>query len=315
MSKTPLQQQSGTFKGTWKQLQHLNTLLEDHEAVASFSWWPVNEDVNPAFLAQHCEDVAALNLQQNQVETWGFEIHVWPCDTFDFSNLSEQLGLSQVTLRSTPVPEKDWLAENFKAFQAIEIGNFYIHGSHESPSLLSPQQQTICLDAATAFGSGRHETTAACLRLVEDLAIQAPWKKALDLGCGSGLLAIAMAMLCPVPTWASDIDEQAVAVAWQNAKRNKVETYLHCLKSDGVASPALQQEAPFQVVVANILAGPLMQLAPDLAPMVAPGGHLILSGFLKSQETELLDIYLSLGFELAQRIQDGDWVAVCLKKI
>ena len=308
----PLQQLTGTFEATFEQLYYLSCLLEDQEDIASFSWWPLEEEATFGLVA-HEKDHRPP--QAKTSHTWGYEIHLHPSSILEILPFFEQANLAHITFAKDQLPEKDWLAETFLNFQPLEIGEFYIHGSHETALSPPNEKKVICLDAATAFGSGRHETTASCLLLLEALFQEKPWKNALDVGCGSGLLAIAMAMLCPVPTWASDIDPEAVRVAIQNAIRNQVGDLLHIVESAGVSCEKLQHQKPFEVVVANILAEPLIQLAPDLTSAVTQGGNLVLSGFLDTQEADLLKTYQALGFQKIQRIQDKDWVAVRLKKI
>lgn len=206
---------------------------------------------------------------------------------------------------------RDWVAENQRAFPPFRVGRFYIYGScvkTPPPKGAHP----ILLDAATAFGTGEHETTRGCLLALDRLARRRKIRNPLDLGCGTGILAIAAARLSPVRVLASDIDPEAVRVAQANARANGVGARLRVVESVGFAHPEIVRNAPFDLIVANILARPLCVLARDMARRLAPGGVAVLSGLLTRQAAGVLAAHRQQGLRLAGRIALGDWPTLVL---
>jgi ribosomal protein L11 methyltransferase len=165
-----------------------------------------------------------------------------------------------------------------------------------------------------AFGTGHHETTALCLSLLSDLAKRRRFLRVLDLGTGTGLLAIAAAKLWRRKVLASDIDPVAVAIARDNAILNEVGPLIRPIVADGLASPKLAQGAPYDLVIANILAGPLTRLAPQIAAAIAPGGMIILSGLLAWQQNLVSSFYRPHGLVLRRQLCDGPWSALLLER-
>jgi ribosomal protein L11 methyltransferase len=162
-----------------------------------------------------------------------------------------------------------------------------------------------------AFGTGHHETTALCLGVLSDLAKRRTFVNVLDLGCGTGLLAIGAAKLWRRPVLASDIDPVAVEVTEENARGNGVAPLVRAVVADGLTSPALATAAPYDLIIANILAGPLTHLAMSISAALAPGGMLVLSGLLHNQENMILSFYHRLRF--VARHRDGPWSALVLE--
>jgi ribosomal protein L11 methyltransferase len=318
---------SGTFQATLAQAHCLEMSVDDFlsDALVSFSWWPLEEDGQDTsvFLTDTGQVKPLPCTSEQALLRWGYEVHVFPSElpphlTFGSAFLDACLvscGIQLLTYEAVPLPEKDWLAENFLSFQPISVGSFYIYGSHHETVTIPPGQRGLCLDAATAFGSGRHETTASCLQLLESLAAEASWGKALDLGCGAGILAIALAMLTSKPVWASDLDPEAVRVTTENSRLNAVEALVHPVESLGLQAESLQAQAPFDLIVANILAEPLKQMAPDLALALSPGGWLILSGILDSQAEDMERLYQATQFETIRTVQQQGWTTFLFKKL
>jgi len=179
------------------------------------------------------------------------------------------------------LPEKDWAAENQRSFQPFQVGPFWVHPSHNAdgqPAGALP----IEIDAGMAFGTGTHATTRGCLELLATLE-PAETVNAVDVGCGSGILAIGMAKLWKRPVLGGDNDAQAVEVATENAERNGVAPLCRFFTSIGLRAPELSARAPYDLIVANILAGPLMELSESFAPATRPGGRVLLSGLLVEQ--------------------------------
>ncbi len=207
------------------------------------------------------------------------------------------------------VPNLDWVAESQKALPPVQAGRFYIHGSHTkgpAPAASIP----IMIDAGAAFGTGRHESTRGCLIALSHLAQRRRFRRPLDLGCGSGVLAIAIAKLWPAPVLAVDRDRTALGVAVENARLNGVALRLRCAVSDGYRSAVVARRAPYDLIVANILAAPLAAMAGDLARCLAPGGVAVLSGLLAAQQVAVMAPHRSRGLRLKKRVVLGDWATV-----
>jgi ribosomal protein L11 methyltransferase len=198
------------------------------------------------------------------------------------------LGRTAPAVFVSDVPDTDWVAENQRSFPPLAIGRYFVRGSHVTvPN--PPGAWPIELDAGIAFGSGEHATTRGCLLAIEACVRRRKPRRALDLGCGSAILAIALARAGVARVVASDIDRDSVRVARENLRINGVERQVRAVVSDGFAR--LPQRHGFDFVVANILARPLVRLAPELARAVAPHGTLVLSGLLAEQETEVRVAY------------------------
>ncbi|HEX2890180.1 50S ribosomal protein L11 methyltransferase [Vineibacter terrae] len=199
------------------------------------------------------------------------------------------------------LPETDWVAENQRSFQPFAVGPFWVHPSHE-PGQPPTGAIPLRIDAGLAFGTGTHATTRGCLEAIAALD-PACGRRAIDVGCGSGILAIAMAKLWRRPILGSDNDPEAVAVARENAELNSAADLCMFHVAEGLESPVLTDASPFDLIVANILAQPLIDLAPAFARAAAPGATLILAGLLAEQEDEVCAAYAPLGFPRIARVE------------
>jgi len=205
------------------------------------------------------------------------------------------------------VPPRNWVAETQRLLAPIRAGRFFIHGSHFTGS---PPRGTVPLqiEASIAFGTGRHETTRGCLLALDRLARSGRrFRRPLDLGCGSGILALAMAHLWEVPVLAADNDGPAVAVARDNMRINAAADRVRVVKSNGFRAPALRRDGPFDLIAANILARPLCRLARGFAGHLASGGRAVLSGLMVDQEGAVVAAQERQGLRLVQRTRLGDW--------
>ncbi len=220
------------------------------------------------------------------------------------------LGAPDVAIEA--LPALDWVAESQKGLAPLRAGRFFVHGAHAAEARPAAAL-AIQIDAGQAFGTGHHESTRGCLLALEAASRGPRPRSCLDLGCGSGVLAIAMAKLWRVPVLAADIDPLAVTIARENARLNRVGPWVHALESDGPARRSLVRPGPYDVIAANILAGPLTVMAGGLAGVLAPGGILILSGLLRHQEAAVLERYRSRRLHLRQRLTLGDWVTLVLR--
>ena len=208
------------------------------------------------------------------------------------------------------LPDVDWVTESHKALPAIQAGPFFIHGSHIKESA-PPGAIPILIEAGPAFGTGRHESTLGCLLALADIAKDRGPVRALDMGCGSGLLAIAMAKLWACPVSAVDNDPEAVRAAVGNAAANGVGERVTARRGDGYDETVLGTGASFDLIVANILAAPLQAMAPDLKRHLEPRGVAVLSGLLVDQADEVVAAHAPL--RLARRIPLGGWVTLVLE--
>jgi ribosomal protein L11 methyltransferase len=216
-------------------------------------------------------------------------------------------------LRPELLPDEDWVATVQRGLHPIEAGRFFIHGSHDR-ARAGAKPYAIEVDAGQAFGTAHHGTTRGCLLLLDRLAKKQGIWRMLDLGTGSGVLAIAAAKGLCGDILATDIDPIAIKVAKANFARNGVAPEVTAITAAGLAHPAIAARAPFDLIVANILAGPLLKLAPGIARVAANGGHLILSGLLDDQAREVRGRYLAQGFALEARMSLEGWTALHMRR-
>lgn len=226
------------------------------------------------------------------------------------------ISLSAADIHIEPVPDIDWLAHSYQQFAPFTVGDFYIYGSHydgEKPA----DKIMLQIDAATAFGSGEHGTTAGCLDALQELKAEGfTPTDTLDLGTGSGILAIAAWKLWGTPVFATDIDPESVRVTEVHAGMNATPLAAHAMSTevaDGFHSARLNGSEKFDLVIANILAGPLVQMAEDLVKCVGPGGYVLLSGMLNDQAAEVGEAYTSRGLMLKKRYDRAEWTSLLLK--
>ncbi len=205
------------------------------------------------------------------------------------------------------MPAKNWLLECYQSFKPIIIGKYYIYGSHITDT---PPEDKIALkiDAATAFGTGEHQTTHGCLEALNNLNFVP--EKVLDVGCGSGILAMAYAKTFQKPVDAVDIDDESVRVATQNAADNGLKELIHVWQSDGYKNVSNS----YDLILCNILARPLMDMASDLKQHLNPGGMAILSGFLNRQERWVLKAHTDIGLKLITKYRVNGWSTLVVQK-
>ena len=221
---------------------------------------------------------------------------------------AQALGLDLPDWRWEELPDIDWVAENQRSFRPFAVGPFWVHPSHVMdgrPAGLLP----LRIDAGLAFGTGTHATTRGCLEMLATLD-PADTVNAVDVGCGSGILAIAMAKLWNRPVIGGDNDAEAVEVARENAALNGVPELCSFFVSPGLQADELAGRAPYDLIVANILAAPLLDLAEAFGASVRPGGRVLLSGLLVEQAASILTGYERCGFSFERRIDletGGAW--------
>ncbi|KAJ02124.1 50S ribosomal protein L11 methyltransferase [Sulfitobacter mediterraneus] len=211
------------------------------------------------------------------------------------------------------LPETDWVAHVRRELAPVEAGRFFVYGSHDADKV--PEgREPLLIEAAMAFGTGHHGTTLGCLRALDRLANDGfHGRNVADIGCGTAVLAMGAARIWPETVLASDIDEVAVDVAAANVLANGLEGRVKCVEAAGFDHPDLAAAAPFDLVFANILKGPLIALAPDMAQALQPGGYAILSGILNEQADEVIEVYARSGINLVHRESIVDWTTLTLR--
>ncbi|MCM2438178.1 50S ribosomal protein L11 methyltransferase [Agrobacterium vitis] len=210
------------------------------------------------------------------------------------------------------IPDIDWIAKSLEGLTPVRAGRFLVHGSHDRDKV-RPHDLAIEIDAGQAFGTGHHGTTAGCLEMIDSVVRARRPRNALDLGTGSGVLAIAVRKLVNVPVLATDIDPIAVRVAKENGTRNGVPNGIEWRTAPGFHSTAFGEFGPFDLIIANILARPLMKMAPQLVTHLAPGGSVILSGILASQRWKVIAAYNGAGVKHVRTIWRNGWVTIHLQ--
>ena len=272
-------------------------------------------EVFEAALANVCETVGFF--RDHDKETWRVEgVRTVGAKQNELTSaLALASMVSGVTpdLSIIPVEADGWLARTRAAFPEQFIGRrFAIRGTHLM-SPLTPGRTTLVLDAAVAFGSGEHNSTRGCLIAFETVARRKP-RRILDLGTGSGILAMAAAKLLRRPVLATDIEPWSVRVAGENAERNGVGKLVRPVLADGWRTPAVRAGAPYDLVFGNILARPLKSMARDLADHLAPGGTAILAGLLRTQARDVLAAHRRQGLILERIIDLAPWATLVLRR-
>lgn len=265
--------------------------------------------------------VDAVSVFEHEVDEWAeplsFEVDLWLAEQPEPKSLRSRLleatgGLGIVLpepLVVEELPPETWLeAASLKA-PPQHVGRFFVHPDPGDP--LPRAAVPILMEAGLAFGSGEHATTRLCLLALDRLVARRP-RRVLDLGCGSGILAIAAAKACRCRVWAVDNDPIAVRVARENVARNGVADRVRVMLGEGLARGALRRVAPFDLALANILADPLIELAPALAGALAPGGRLVLSGFLDRQAAAVEEAYRRCGLRRLGELDARPWAALVL---
>ncbi|EAP77316.1 50S ribosomal protein L11 methyltransferase [Roseovarius nubinhibens] len=211
------------------------------------------------------------------------------------------------------VPDQDWVAKVRRELTPVEAGRFFVYGSHDADKV-PDGAEPLLIEAAMAFGTGHHGTTQGCLQALDHLANQGfVGTSVADIGCGTAVLAMAAARIWPGVMLASDIDAVAVEVAEANVAANGLEGRVNCLEAMGFDHEVLQA-TQFDLIFANILKGPLIDLAPEMTEQRLPGGYAILSGILNEQADEVVAVYEGLGNSLVQRTEIGEWTTLILQK-
>ncbi|TNJ42042.1 50S ribosomal protein L11 methyltransferase [Phaeobacter sp. B1627] len=239
-----------------------------------------------------------------------------------FTEAPDQAGLALLaTLHGakpfavSELPETDWVAHVRRELAPVEAGRFFVYGSHDADK--RPEDKIpLLIEAAMAFGTGHHGTTLGCLRALDRLLSDGfAATKVADIGCGTAVLAMAAARVWQgADILASDIDQVAVDVAEANMEANGMKGAVTCLEAAGFDAPLLHDVAPYDLIFANILKGPLVALSPDMAAHLREGGYAILSGILNEQADDVIAVYAQNGINLVKRDEIGEWTTLTLRR-
>lgn len=268
--------------------EQLSTYLE--ETALSVSWSESNAEICQV---QIICDPKLVPLVQENIEGF-YRAHALP----------------EYPIASSPLPQENWLEAVHKNFPPLTIGKFFVYGSHtkeHAPTSLIPLQ----VDAATAFGSGQHESTEGCLQALSFLSEHTTFTSLLDMGCGSGILALAMASLWKASVLACDNDPEAVRVTRENALINKSQHLITAEVSEGFQNV---KGKTFDLITANILATPLCEMAEDAAHALSQDGVIVLSGLLNRQAEDVITAYKRQGLTLTTTFPIGEWTTLVMRK-
>lgn len=265
--------------------------------------------------------ISGSEVAEDQPDDW--QLEVWmdrPPIRRDKAAVAALFGEHVPSLLVEKLPDVDWLTHSQQGLEPIRAGRFYVHTPDHLP-LSQPGVRDFLIPASQAFGTGQHATTAGCLEMLGEMKARGlVVRNCADIGTGTGLLAFAALHLWPrALATASDIDEVCLSVVDENAAANGIAIgarpgQLTMLIADGMEHPLLQVRGPYDLIVANILAGPLIDLAPHFAKSLIPGGHLLLAGLLETQEAQVRKACRRAGLRIAAHKVNGDWSILWLRK-
>ena len=285
-----------------------------------FSWYGSKSNAETAFaiLSEVIDppaDAVAIAPESGKPDNWVVEAY-FP-EGFDGIGAINEFIHKETNLtfgNHEQVPDVDWVAHSLEGLGVVRCGRFILYGSHDKDKLaVNSDDIPIQIEANVAFGTGHHPTTAGCLTLLDRFAGFAP-KSVLDLGCGSAVLAIAAAKLWGRHILATDIDEDSVEIAAENAVQNNVEGKVRTISAAGFDHDAIKKSAPFDFIFANILAGPLKELAPEMAAHTSKNGRVMLAGLMREQEDSVAAAYTEAGFRLINRLNHKTWPVLLFVK-
>ncbi|HEY0917890.1 50S ribosomal protein L11 methyltransferase [Devosia sp.] len=259
--------------------------------------------------------ITAAAHEDDATGEWVFEA---TCDAAPdlaaFAELARQTLGGDVTFSVEPIdPTVNWVAKSLEGLAPVAAGGFYVYGSHETgpvPAGLTP----IRIDAAQAFGTGHHETTTGCLEAIDRVLKGRRFDSLLDVGTGTGILAIALAKRTRIPVIASDIDPVAVTTTADNARQNGVAKLVIPVQATGLEHRRIASGAPYDLIVANILAGPLAALAPAVGRVTERGAAVILSGILDHQAARVISAYARQSMVLQHKLTRNGWATLILER-
>jgi ribosomal protein L11 methyltransferase len=240
---------------------------------------------------------------------------LWEVEAF-FANEPDETELAKLVgtpMRVLPVEDENWIARSLEGLPPVQTERFFIYGEHSAGDVPA-NAIGLKIEASYAFGTGHHGTTKGCLLAYERLMKRRRFRNALDLGCGTGVLALAFARTAHRPAVATDIDILAAAKTRENARLNRAAPYMRVAHGDGFRAAHVADGAPYDLIFANILAGPLMKLMPGIKKHLAPGGNAILSGLLDEQAHAVLAMANAHGLRLVRRSALEGWITLILER-
>ncbi|MGH6958558.1 MAG: 50S ribosomal protein L11 methyltransferase [Caulobacteraceae bacterium] len=241
-----------------------------------------------------------------------WRIDLYPQSDDEASALTATLKAhDSLRLAVQPLADADWLALALSGLPPVRAGRFFVFGAHDR-GRAPASAVALRIEAGAAFGTGHHGTTLGCLLALDALLKRRRMRRALDVGCGTGILAIAAARCGASLSLGADIDPVAVRIARENARLNSAGARF--VLANGLASPLVAGAAPYDLVFANILARPLVRLAPAIARSLGPGAAVILSGLLRSQQRQVLAAYRAQGLRLERRLHLDAWTTLVLRR-
>jgi ribosomal protein L11 methyltransferase len=290
-------------------MQKVALHVRDEQIAAALSGALSELEPNPA---------AAVSLFQDNVRG-GWSVEAYFDDRPDMARIDAAVASLLESNRDRPklerVPERNWVAISQAALPPVTAGRFVVHGGHDKGAAGGRRRYAIQIDAGEAFGTAHHASTLGCLMALDRLAKERSFRSVLDLGCGSGILAIAAARLLPRATIvASDHDPLAVNVARANARINRVGGRVTVLTAEGPPRRLSREPDGLSLVLANILAEPLIELAPRLSRVVASRGRVVLSGLLEREARRVTAAYVAAGFSLRHRVSLAGWATLVLER-
>jgi len=240
---------------------------------------------------------------------------LWEVEAF-FVNEPDEADLQQrfgVPMRVIPIEDENWVARALEGLPPVQTQRFYIYGEH-SAQTVPANAIGLKIEASYAFGTGHHGTTKGCLLAYERLAKRRTFRNALDLGCGTGILGMAFARHTHKPVVATDIDQLATAKTIENAKLNRANAFMRVATANGFKTPLIAEHAPYDLIFANILAGPLMKLMPGIKANLAKGGNAILSGLLDEQANAICNMARTQNLRVLKRSALEGWITLTLER-
>ena len=241
-----------------------------------------------------------------------WRIDAFPNDADDARGIEARLKAHDgLTVKEVKLADADWLAMSLSGLPPVRAGRFFVYGAHDK-GLIPDDTINLRIEAGAAFGTGHHGTTVGCLEAYDELLKTQAFGRVLDVGCGTGVLAIAAALTGTPVAIGTDIDEPSVRIANENAELNGADATF--VFAEGLDDPRVRDHGPYDLVFANILAPPLIALAQDIHDALIPGGIAILSGLLRTQEDEVSAAYLSRAFTIQRRIHHDAWSALVLRR-
>ncbi len=268
-----------------------------------------------AVMAREDLAVSASAHEDEATGEWVFEATCDSAPDLDsFSELARTTLGGSVDFSLEPIdPNVNWVAKSLEGLAPVIAGGFFVHGSHETTPV--PAGLTgIRIDAALAFGTGHHETTTGCLEAIDRTLKRRRPRAPLDVGTGTGVLAIAIAKRLHLPVLASDIDPIAVKTTTQNAADNGVARLIVAIEASGLDHRLIAGNAPYDLIIANILAGPLQALAPAMSRIAQHGATVILSGILTTQAARVVASYARQSIVLRQKLVRKEWVTLIMER-